>query len=47
MVDVLGLENTIARARALVAIVLAATKVRESGDVEARLAALEAAHGSG
>jgi len=42
--DVLGLENSIARARVLIAGALAAAKLLETGDLEERLAALEAVH---
>src|SRR5450759_3372120 len=41
--DALGLENSVARARVLLAAVLAATKLLEAGELEERLAALEAA----
>jgi len=41
---VLGLENSIARARVLIAGALAAAKLLETGDLEERLAALEAVH---
>jgi len=41
-IDVLGLENSIARARVLIAAVLAAAKLLETGELEERLAALEA-----
>lgn len=43
MLDALGLENSIARVRALIAGSLAAARLVELGDHEARLAALEAA----
>jgi hypothetical protein len=39
----LSLENSIARVRALIAIVLAGAKLLEMGELEERLAALEAA----
>lgn len=42
-IDALGLENSIARARVLIAAVLAAAKLLETGELEERLAALEAA----
>jgi hypothetical protein len=42
-VDALGLENSVARARVLIAAALAATKLLEAGELEQRLAALEAA----
>ena len=41
--DVLGLENSIGRARVLIAGALAAAKLLETGELEERLAALEAA----
>ena len=43
--DTLGLENSIARARTLGYLVGVAGKLLETGEVEERLAALEAAHG--
>ena len=44
--DVLGLENSIARARTLAYLAVAATKLLEVGELEHRVAALEAAvHG--
>ena len=42
-VDLLGLENSIARARALISLSLAAAKLLEVGEMEERLEALEAA----
>ena len=42
-IDALGLDNSIARARVLIAAVLAAAKLLETGELEERLAALEAA----
>lgn len=42
--DGLGLDNGIARLRVLIAAAGAATKLLEVGDIEARLAALEAAN---
>jgi hypothetical protein len=42
-VETLGLENTIARNRALTTIVATGAKLLELGDLAARLAALEAA----
>jgi hypothetical protein len=42
-VDALGLENSVARARVLIAAALAATKLLETGELEERLAVLEAA----
>jgi hypothetical protein len=44
-IDALGLENSIARARVLISAALAAVKLVESSELEARLAALEAAAG--
>ena len=41
--DVLSLENSVARSRTLVAVVTAGSKLLEVGELEARLAALEAA----
>jgi hypothetical protein len=41
-IDALGLDNSIARARVLIAAVLAAAKLLETGELEERLAALEA-----
>ena len=43
--DALGLENSIARCRVLIAAALAASRLLEVGELEARLAALEAAVG--
>ena len=43
--DTLGLENSIARARTLGYLVGVAGKLLETGELEARLATLEAAHG--
>lgn len=45
--DALGLENSIARARVLIAAAVAAAKLLETGELEDRLAALEAAVGAG
>ncbi len=42
-IDALGLENSIARCRVLIAAALAASRLLEVGELEARLAALEAA----
>jgi len=42
VLDTLGLENSIARGRALIAAVLAAAKLLEAGEHEERLEALEA-----
>lgn len=45
-VDTLGLDNSIPRSRTLVSLALAAAKLLETGELEERLAALEAAvHG--
>lgn len=41
--DLLGLDNSVARARALVSVAMAATKLLDVGELEDRLAALEAA----
>ncbi len=46
-IDALGLENSIARSRVLISAVLAAAKLLETGELEARLEALEAAIGAG
>ena len=43
--DALGLENGVARLRVLIAAAGAATRLLETGELEARLAALEAAMG--
>jgi len=43
--DALGLENGVARLRVLIAAAGAATRLLETGELEARLAALEAAVG--
>ena len=43
--DTLGLENSIARARTLGYLVGVAGKLLETGELEERLTALEAAHG--
>jgi hypothetical protein len=42
-VDVLGLENGVARIRAMIALALAAAKLLEVGELEEHIAALEAA----
>ena len=42
-VDSLALENSVARSRTLVAVALAATKLLETGELEDRVTALEAA----
>jgi len=44
--DALSLENSIARVRALISAALAAVKLLETGELEARLAVLELAIGS-
>jgi hypothetical protein len=44
--DALSLENSIARVRALISAALAAAKVLETGELEARLVVLELALGS-
>jgi hypothetical protein len=41
--DVLGLDNGVARVRAMIALALAATKLLEVGELEDRIAALEEA----
>jgi hypothetical protein len=41
--DVLGLDNGVARIRAIIALSLAASKLLEVGELEERIAALEAA----
>jgi hypothetical protein len=41
--DVIGLENSIARARVLISAVLAAAKVLETGELQARIELLEGA----
>jgi hypothetical protein len=45
VMDALGLENSISRTRALVSCVMAAAKLLETGELEARLEAVEAALG--
>ena len=45
VLDTLGLENSIARSRTLAYLAMAAIKLLEVGELEQRLAALEAAHG--
>ena len=45
IVDTLGLDNSVARARVLIAGAQAATKLLETGELETRIAALEAALG--
>jgi hypothetical protein len=45
-VDTLGLENSIARSRTLAYLAMVATKLLETGELEQRIASLEAAvHG--
>ncbi len=46
-IDVLGLENSVVRARVLISAAQAATKLLETGELEARIASLEAATGLG
>jgi hypothetical protein len=46
-IDALGLENSIARARILISAGLAAAKLLETGDLQARIELLEAASRSG
>jgi len=46
-IDTLGLENSIVRSRTLISAALAAAKLLEVGELEARLASLEAAVGVG
>ena len=43
VLDTLGLDNSVARSRTLIAAAQAATRLLEAGELEARLAALEAA----
>lgn len=45
VMDTLGLDNSIARARTLAYLAMGAIKLLEVGELEQRLAALEAAHG--
>ena len=45
--DALGLENSIVRARVLISAALAAAKLLETGELEARIESLEAAVGVG
>lgn len=47
VVDGLGLDSGIARLRVLIAAAAAATKLLETGELEERIAALEAASGGG
>ena len=44
-IDALGLDNGIARSRVLISAAVAATRLLETGELEARIAALEAASG--
>lgn len=44
-VDTLGLENSVPRSRTLISLVVAAARLLETGELEQRLEALEAAHG--
>ena len=44
-IDTLGLENSIVRSRTLISAALAAAKLLETGDLEDRIAGLEAAIG--
>jgi hypothetical protein len=44
-VDTLGLDNSVHRSRVLIALAAAAAKLLETGEMEQRLVALEAAHG--
>ena len=46
-IDALGLENRVVRARVLISAALAATKLLETGELEERIAAREAAVGVG
>jgi hypothetical protein len=46
-IDALGLENSIVRARVLISAGLAAAKLLETGELEARIATLETAIGVG
>ncbi len=46
-IDALGLENSVARSRLLISAALAAAKLLETGELEARLDALEGALGAG
>ena len=45
-VDTLGLDNSVPRSRTLISLVVAAARLLETGELEQRLAALEAAHGN-
>ena len=44
-VDTLSLDNSVPRSRTLISLVAVAAKLLETGELEQRLAALEAAHG--
>lgn len=46
-IDTLGLENSIVRSRTLISAAMAAAKLLETGELEARIATLEAAIGVG
>jgi hypothetical protein len=46
-IDALGLENSLARSRTLISAAVAAARLLETGELEARIAALEAAVGVG
>jgi hypothetical protein len=46
-IDALGLENSIVRSRTLISAAMAAAKLLETGELEARIATLEAAIGVG
>jgi hypothetical protein len=46
-IDALGLENSIARARVLISAAMAAARLLETGELEARIAILETAIGVG
>jgi len=47
VLDTLGLENSLARSRTLIAAAQAATRLLETAELETRIAALEAAFGPG
>lgn len=46
-IDTLGLENSLARSRTLISAAVAAARLLETGELEVRLAVLEAATGVG
>ena len=46
-IDTLGLENSLARSRTLISAAVAAARLLETGELEARIATLEAAVGVG